>query len=410
MSAHQTTNDEPGFEFLRLVHPDGFNESALYLPAALAQEMRDAKKKALEEARAKVRTEEATSPSTPRPSRPARELIDVDAERAKVQVPELDLWFGDRYPTYDAYAPVEMLGRSRSYADKRDQERVEIIYKQLQAYGGCLRKVGWPDDVDAEFGSLKDRLPHFAAVLDFVQRRLQAAEVNGLPPRIPPVLLTGAAGVGKTHFCRSLAEVLRTTVRHQSFDNAQTTSALLGSDRHWGNTHYGLLFELLALGRHANPIVILDELDKVRVPASYMDPLAPLHTILEPCTAGALRDQSLDFVLDASLVTFIATANDASRIPETLASRFRIFEIKQPTGAQALAFAQEVQRSVLQRHAAQLPVNGRKLAAAVAHLSAREITQATEDALTRMFAVGRCDLRLEDFAPMPAQAGLPWLH
>lgn len=408
MSAHQTTNDEPGFEFLRLAHPDGFNESALYLPAAIAQEMRDAKK-ALEEARAKVRAEQATSPPTPRPSRPARELIDVDVERAKVQVPELGQWSGDRYPTYDAYAPVEMLARSRGYADKRDQERVEAIYKQLQAQGSCLREVGWPSDIEIDFESLQERLPHFAVVLEFAQQRLHVAEANGLPPRIPPILLTGAAGVGKTHFCRALAEVLRTTVRHQPFDNAQTTSTLLGSERHWGNTHYGLLFELLALGRHANPVVILDELDKVRVPSSYMDPLAPLHTILEPCTAGALRDQSLDFVLDASLVTFIATANDTSRIPETLVSRFRVFEIKQPTGAQALAFAQEVLRSVLQRHALQLPVNSRKLAAAVAHLSAREITQATEDALARMFAVGRRELRPVDFTP-PMEAGAPWVH
>ncbi|MGC4395659.1 hypothetical protein [Hydrogenophaga crocea] len=48
-------------------------------------------------------------------------------------------------------------------------------------------------------------------------------------------------------------------------DRAETLPALLGSDITWGNSRYGLIFDLLGLGECANPLVILDELDKAQV-------------------------------------------------------------------------------------------------------------------------------------------------
>lgn len=124
----------------------------------------------------------------------------------------------------------------------------------------------------------------------------------------------GPPGVGKTYFCEALSAILHVPMRRHPMDQAETSSALLlGSDLSWGNTRYGLVFELLALGDHANPVVILDELDKAgwtySFSGSLTSPTSVLHSLLEPVSALRLRDISLDIGLDASLITWIATAN-----------------------------------------------------------------------------------------------------
>ena len=69
---------------------------------------------------------------------------------------------------------------------------------------------------------------------------------------------------------------------------------MLGSERRWSSMQPGILFDLVCLGTHANPIVILDEIDKGGSQRQW-DPLAPLHTLLEPSTASKVRDISVDF-------------------------------------------------------------------------------------------------------------------
>jgi ATP-dependent Lon protease len=409
---HKDSFDAPGFEMHTLEDPEGcFPSCRLYLPIDLAQSLRESKEQVLrEQQRRRQEQEEPATRTTSRAARATPASIDIEAERANVRVPDPDSYRGSSYPVYDPYAPVDMLARSRTMSDKRDQERIETIYKQLAAKRSNLRPIKWPTDIPSELGALAERLPHFKEVTEFVRGRLEVASDYYLLPRVPPILLTGDPGLGKTHYCRALAEVLRTTVRVQPYDNAETTSQLLGSDRHWGNTHHGILFDLLALGSHANPILVLDELDKARSRHTQMDPLAPLHSILEPSTACALRDLSLEFTLDASLVTFIATANDEKLIPQTLLSRFRVFEILQPQGADAIAFAHEVLCAVLQRWELELPPHSRRLATCVAHLSAREILKAVEDAVTRMLADGRRELLRGDIRLDAGDQSGGWLH
>lgn len=408
---HESKKEPPGFQMHTLASPkDPFQSCRLYLPSNLANHLREKEQALAALERKRHEEQEATSRAAGRMSRPVAATIDLEAERAAVRVPEPESYRGVCYPVYDAYAPVDMLARSRTMSDKRDYERIETIYKQLVAKRSNLRKIGWPSDIESDLDELARRMPHFKAVTQFVRERLSVAGDHDLPARIPPILLTGDPGLGKTHYCRELASVLHTTVRVQPYDNAETTSQLLGSDRYWGNTHHGVLFELLALGTHANPIVILDELDKSRARPSGLDPLAPLHSILEPSTACALRDLSLEFTLDASLVTFIATANSERRIPETLLSRFRVFNISQPQGADAIAVAQEVLLAVLRRFELEPPAKSRRLATRLAHLPAREILQVAEDSVTRMLTDGRRELTPGDIRPGDDDRPAMWLH
>lgn len=283
----------------------------------------------------------------------------------------------------------------RNHVDKADRQRLDAIDQELSSKGP-VRPIGLPDNVNVEMDALARAQPHFAEVVALVRKRLHLMERSGQPMRIPPMLLCGDPGVGKTHFALCLAQSLGTAVRRITMDSQQTNSALTGSDKHWSNSSYGLLFELLAMGSHANPVVVLDEVDKVNCRNGGYDPLAPLHTLLEPSTAKQVRDLSLELQLDASLVTYILTANDHLRVPNTLLSRVRVFHIRQPSGAAAIQVAQAVIESVV---AAMLPgaqMPDRKFAVALAHLTAREVYQATEDAVASASTSGRSHLVLSD--------------
>jgi ATP-dependent Lon protease len=209
----------------------------------------------------------------------------------------------------------------------------------------------------------------------------EAADQVKPPVRLPPLLLYGPPGVGKTHFCESLAKVLGVPVRRHPMDQAETSGALLGSDAVWGNSRYGLVFDLLGLGEYANPLVILDELDKAqtmgKTSGGFSSPTGVLHSLLEPVSAAQVRDISLDLELDASQIAWIATANYPWWVPATLRSRFREFFIMPPDAEQAIQLARSVVKNALKVAGFGAGEPDRRIVVALAHLSAREIYQAT---------------------------------
>ncbi|MGC4367033.1 AAA family ATPase [Hydrogenophaga sp. R2] len=283
---------------------------------------------------------------------------------------------------------IERMAGVTQSVDSDLHKRNESIGQALELKGP-LRLVGLPRSFKAML-DLKEALPHFGEVIDFVVNHVElqkrSRELNpGRPAaRLPPMLLNGPPGVGKTHFCEALADVLGVPVRRNPMDQAETSAALLGSDMSWSNSRFGLVFELLALGDYANPVVILDELDKANstsVSSGVLtSPTAVLHSLLEPISAARVRDISLNLEIDASQVSWIATANYPWLVPATLRSRMKEFFIFMPDAEQAIQVARSVVRSALASVGMTLDHVDRQLIIAVAHLSAREIYQATIEA------------------------------
>ena len=169
-----------------------------------------------------------------------------------------------------------------------------------------MRRIARPDSelVFDALKKLRESQPHFSAVIDLVQQHLRLSFAQGKPLHLPPILLLGEPGTGKTRFAQQLALALQTPMRRHGFDSATTESALMGSDKHWGNTTTGLMFELLCLNELINPIVLLDEIDKASK-THYRNSVAPLHTLLEPVSAGHVTDLSVGITFNASLVTWM---------------------------------------------------------------------------------------------------------
>ena len=215
--------------------------------------------------------------------------------------------------------------------------------------------------------------------------------------RVPPILLVGEPGIGKSHFAREFARAINVPFVWQPMDGGVTAAAFVGTDKHWNEAAPGLLFTLICQGDAANPVVVLDELDKVGRPY-YQDPIGPLHTLLEPATAAGVRDLAVDIEFNASYVTWVATANRTRSIPGPILSRFNIFEVLMPEAEQALQIAETVIDSTVSK----MPIPGfvspaRMLRARVAHLTAREIRKITEEVVGRAATNGRFAASSQDF-------------
>ena len=288
-----------------------------------------------------------------------------------------------QYRVFTVEQATAMFGRLQ-LLHREERKCPEALYEKIKDKG-LLRDVVKPRLADLE--SLAVSQPHMAEVVDFVRGQIHLAARARRPPRIPPILLVGEPGIGKTHFAQGLAKALRAPLSIQRLDADLTGALFLGSDKKWSTSTYGVLFDLLVLGTSANPVIVLDEIDKINRSEHRVQ--ASLFSLLEPVSAKCLRDISLDFEMDASLVTWIATANDATRLEEPLRSRFKEFHIKVPTAAQCLVLAREVIRSTVR----DIGVRGISAEAGIerhlAHLPARQIQQAIREAIARVAQSGR---------------------
>lgn len=241
---------------------------------------------------------------------------------------------------------------------------------------------------------LQGELGHIPGLVDAVAASITRAQMSAQPFKLAPLLLVGHPGTGKTYAAIRLAELLGMTSRLIDMAAQQTNSYLHGLDRHWGNAVAGALFELLALGTYANPLIVLDEIDKVPKRANY-DPLAPLHSALEALTAKETKDLCIPATFDASHVSYIATANCLKEIPVSLLSRFEIIHCAPPGPREALQIA----RLVWDRVSARLGIEGappRSVLVSLAELPPRRMHQVLERAASRMRLAGRNRVEARD--------------
>lgn len=306
----------------------------------------------------------------------------------------------DQVQIYDWAEPLRLLTQNEASVDEKLKERDAALFETLKKHG-AYRHVGGSFEHDRALDGLRclrSSAPHFGQVIDFIEGQARMAQELGTPQHIPPILLSGPPGVGKTHFSLELARALERPVHRHSFDHSHTADALSGGDRHWANSETGLVFRAICMEERADPVFLLDELDKSMTYRTG-NPLAPLHSLLEPLTARAVKDISTGITFDASFACWVATANDLSLVPPAILSRFRVFEIKAPTAAQAIELAQNVVVCVHERFKGfELP--SRRVVTALAPLTPREQTQALEHAFAVALVNGRKHLLVQD---LPAE-------
>lgn len=178
--------------------------------------------------------------------------------------------------------------------------------------------------------SLRKSFPHFAAVIDIIRDAWYLAHLSGTSLQIPPLLLLGDAGLGKTFFVARLAKLLGSEYRFIPMSTTTAGFVLSGMSMSWADARPGLVFTHLLHGNQGNPLLLLDEVDKAS--SGYtQDALGPLYGLLERHTAGEFKDEYFPVALNAAQVQWIATANTLDPIPDPIRSRMQVVTVRHPT-------------------------------------------------------------------------------
>jgi len=232
-------------------------------------------------------------------------------------------------------------------ADRDSSKRDEKIMTMLRERG-ALRVVGGvaSPSLAQAISQLYESHANFSAAIDYVLGEEILARQRNEALCGLRLLLHGGAGVGKTDFSLTLAKLLGVPVEVLSFSSAQAAAYLAGSEEYWSNTKPGIVWQLLIQGNHANPIFVLDEIDKTS--DRWGDPLGALYPLLEHRSAAIFCDKSIPWLpIDASRCNWIATANYPEQLHPAIRSRFTEIEVTTPTEDALLNLLQKLYRSLL---------------------------------------------------------------
>jgi ATP-dependent Lon protease len=278
-------------------------------------------------------------------------------------------------------------------------EALRAIYEKMLRLGGQRFTV--KPSALPEMDALFDELPNFTEVLEDIRKHLALCIGSNDSIELPPMLLLGEPGIGKTHFARKLAGLLGTGFGFVPMSSLTAGWVLSGASSQWKNAKPGKVFDTFLNGEYANPVIVVDELDKASTDGQY-DPLGALYELLEVQTATRFVDEFVELPIDASGAVWLATANDASRIPEPLVNRLAVYEIEPPDDAATLRIARTIYSEVRNAHdwGRQFPESPSDSALErLAGLPPREMRRAIQSAFGNAKLANRSEVSADDVQP-----------
>lgn len=289
---------------------------------------------------------------------------------------------------------------SRERRNERSGSRRLAVLDRMLASGSKRELTMVTASMIDDLGTLEAKHPNCKAVIDRLRRQLALLRI-AQPPVLAwtPMLLDGPPGVGKTCFAQALARLLGNELVLINCSSVTAGFVLAGNLPSWAESRPGKVFETLCKSRFGNPIVLLDEVDKLSTDRHF-DGYGPLYQLLEPETARTFVDEHIGVPVDASHIVWLATANNVVDLPEPILSRFNVISIAAPDRKQSAAIAQSVYSNLLDDNAGWRRVFDSRLPKTVAEIVAgmtpREMRQALLDAMgnAALSRTGQCRIRL----------------
>ena len=185
------------------------------------------------------------------------------------------------------------------------------------------------EQLDSDHYSLdkpKERISEYFAVKEMLEER----KIENHKSKGTVLCFVGPPGVGKTSLANSISQALKRPLVRIALGGMEDVNELRGHRRTYVGAMPGRIVKGLADAKTMNPVVVLDEIDKLG--ANHRgDPTAVMLEVLDPEQNHEFRDLYLNFAIDLSQCIFVATANDARRIPPALKDRMEFIEMSSYT-------------------------------------------------------------------------------
>ncbi|MGG7073002.1 endopeptidase La [Campylobacter sp. 9BO] len=247
----------------------------------------------------------------------------------------------------DAYKEIkkQIDKLSRMHPDSADANTIqsyldwtlEVPFENVAKKRSSITEVS--KHLNADHHSLekpKERIEEYFALRELLELRGVSEKVNNGAI----LCFAGPPGVGKTSLANSIAKALKRELVRIALGGLEDVNELRGHRRTYIGAMPGRIVQGLIEAKQMNPVVVLDEIDKVG--RSYRgDPTAVLLEILDPEQNNKFRDYYLNFNIDLSKVIFIATANDVSAIPAPLRDRMEFIQLSSYTPQEKFEIAKK---------------------------------------------------------------------
>ena len=262
--------------------------------------------------------------------------------------------------------------------------------------------------------SLKERFPNFREVIDFVTRHMTLSAMSRPSYfRMPPIALGGPAGIGKTQFCKEMAQAIGLESEFVSCSTNNTEFAISGLDRGFSTGYPGAIAEYYRLKDCANPLFIMDEFEKPSKESRSTNNQSVFHgpffTLLEPNSSNSFEDNYYRVKFDTSFINWIMTVNEFDVLPEPIQSRLTYFEVKPPTKEEKQAICKSIYAIQRERFTCERGLRFRaelepSVIEKIALNNPREIRKSIENAMAQSVmsayrpCIGRDELILMEFS------------